>query len=449
MKTTLFDIAFIALVAVIAISCDEGLKPTSRAELTDVLHPDPGKEPLEDAKLGFFYENDYIAPMFNAFLTKEQFDEVAQHERSKFLHVAADSCNTVDIVTALAEYEHMTFEEKLRSRQDMRYQMMYVNTYPSDAKYEAISVESSNPDVVNPIMVDPKSWFVEICSKGNANLTLTVSDGKKVIKHVYPVAVIAEVPLFFGCDNVWFMTGLDVPVQKITFKYAFPRLPKSMSVIDFLATARVKCYRSCEYRNEPDYGNRWFHVEDTVSLDAGMFVESLMAEEEKSFLSIYGSAFDPFWEWDRYYTEYLDTVKNEVVKVLHEDKKPYEIYRVYLYFDGTPFDRHFDMDGSVRETNFMVINQDPRSNAALSDFYNMEYGYVESYYRRMGDLWTPEKTEHNILELFFNEFLTDEQIESLITGLRSNYYSHGWSDYQVDSIFNANYEHIQAYKRNK
>jgi len=449
MKRLLPYIVIVACIFGLVLSCDEGLQPSSKNDLTDILHPESGKEPLEDAKLGFFYENDYIAPMFNPFKTKEEYDAIAANEHSKFLHVAADSCNTVDIVTALAEYEDMSFRERIKAKSDLRYQMMYVNTYPSDAKYEVISLESSDENVLNPVQLDGKSFFMELVGKGNANLTLTVSDGKKVIKKVYPMAVIAEVPIFFNCDNVWFYGGESVPIQKITIKYAFPKLPKNMNKLDFLAKAHAKCYRKCSFRDEPNFGNRWFHVVDTVYFKEVKFVESLESEKEKSFLVIRGDHFNPYWEWDRFYTEYMDTVKNEKVRVLHEVKTPYEIYMVMLYFDGTPFDRHFDMDGSVGETTFAAINTDWRMDQSLNAFFNLDYAYVDAYYREMGYLWNPEKAEHSILDLYFNEFLTDAQIDSLVNSMTSEYYSHGWSDYQVDSIFNANYEYIQGYKRDK
>lgn len=447
MKSIICNLVLLACVGFVALSCDEGLKPVNPKTVQDIVHPEPGKDKLTDAKLGFFYENDYIAPMFNPFKTKEEYDAIRKEKTATFLHVAADTANTVDIVTALAEYEDLSFKERIKASSDLRYQLIYVNTYPFDAKYDLIDLKSSDEDVLNPVMINPKTWFVELVGKGNADLTLTVSDGKNVIRKVYPMCVIAEVPIFFGCDNVWFYGGEEVPIQKISLKYSFPKLPKAMNKIDFLAKARVKCYRRCSYRDEPNYGNKWFTVEDTVSFGPEKFVEALESEKEKAFMSIRGNRFDPYWKWDRFYVEYLDTVKNETVRVLHEKKVPYEIYRVNLYFDGTPFCRHFDLDGAVGETNFMAFNIDWRRHAALMGFLDADYYYVDMHYRRMGYLWNPEKAEHSILELFFNEFLTDREIEDLLNSMASEYYSHGWSDYQVDSIFNANYEYIQGYKR--
>ena len=453
-RVTLYVCTFLAAFAVW--SCDEGVQPSSVNDVQEVVHPVSGNEPLEDAKLGFFYENDYIAPMFNPFKTKEQFDEIAKNERAKYLHVVADSTNTVDIVNAKAEWEDLSLKQRIKAKSDLRYQMIYINTYPTDAKFTFTNVESSNEDVVNPIKINDKTWFMELVRTGQANLTMTVSDGKKTIIHEYPVTVIAEVPLFFSCDNIWVYGRKDVPVQRILLKYAFPKLPKEMDNLDFWGTCEVKLFRQVTYRDEPNYGNKIFHIEDTVRYKQSHYVEALKSEEEKGFLALWGDKFNPYYEWDRYYEYYFDSVKMEKVPKLVERKVPYDIYRVALYYDATPFNPFFDMDGDVGKTTFCTFTaygekvdvDDPEFSAQIG-YLNGDYSYVQQYYRAMGNLWTPKEAERSILELYFNEFLSDAQIDSLRNSMAAQYYSHGWTDAQVDSIFNANKAWLDGYKRDK
>lgn len=448
MKRCAFFFALASLL--IVASCDEGFKPAGVAGVQENLHPESGDEKLKDAKLGFFFENDYSSPLFSPFKTDAQYAQIAQAEHAKFLHVAADTANTIDLVTALAEYEDISLWEKLRSTVDLRYQMIYVNTFPSDARYSSISVESSNPSVLNPIMVNPKTWFLEICNKGSADLTMTVSSRDTAIRLVYPFAAIAEVPLKFNTDNVW-IVGDGVPIQVLSFQYAFPKLPKGINNLAFLATVRAKLFREVSYRNEPVFGNKWFTVVDTVEIPEHSFVESLDSEKEKKFMVVRGDRFNPYYKWDRFYEEYFDSTKNEKVRYLVEQKVPYEITGVRLYFDAVPFDRFIDMDGSVGSTNFVTLNFDDPfvrdHSVVINNFISDDYAYVKMYYEAMGDLWKPQVQEDGFLELLFNEFLTDSQIDQLLNATRESYYSHGWSSSQIDSIFNANRQYIEDRKR--
>lgn len=447
----LFAAAVVLLATGCLYSCDEGMKAVEVKTVQELIHPESGKEDMKDAKLGFFYENDYIEPMFNPFKTKEEFDEIHKSEHSSYMHIVADSTNTVDIVNALAEYEDLSWKERHQISKDLRYMMAYVNTYPVDSKYSSISVTSSDSSVIRPVMVNPKTWFFDLVDIGQADITVRVSDGRQVITKLYPFTVIAEVPVLFNVENIWKNTG-GVMGQKVIIKYAYPKLPKEIDNICFFGSYRAKLYRRCTFKDEPTYGNKLITIQDTIPsyMITGSYLEMLKSEKEKKFLTIHGDRLCPAYEMSRYYVEVMDTVKNEKVQVLVSELVPYEIFNVTLYYDATPFIRWLDMSGEVGSTDLEIKDNGYNLGvdmSVLDRYIDDEYSYVEQYYKEMGDLWSPKKAEQSILDLNFNEFLSDEQLDSLRNAARESYYSHGWTDAQVDSIFNANREWLEGYKR--
>ena len=448
-------LTFIAFVAMTVVSCDkiDDIEKVSR-DLDEYIHSESGSAKLVGFQFGTFYTSDDVIKhqeaykgsyTFIAFKDKLMFDEIKKTIDYDLPVSFADSTNTLEIMSGESY-------EDAREKQLSRVVEVFIKTDPMDARYDYIKLESSDSTLVRPEMISAKHYRLFLYDVGQATLTVTVASGDFLERTDYPMTVFCNPVITFNAHSFWVYEDVEAkdgylgtqPRQLYTVSCSVTELPLNYKNLPYLSKMRMKVHRKCEYKNEVESGNKKFTKSDVIEIKPTQFVDQLAFGRTHSILCIGTGDYAPSYEYGyNYMTVHKDGAKDTVQLV--KQAFPYTIEKVDLTFDATAFSPFFDFDGEVGEQAVHVFNNgslaDSTRRKELEDLIKKMNGFKD--FEIDPKAFDANEAEKDILNLQFNEFMTDKQLDSLRHVQKESFDSHGWTEAQVDSIWRANQAKIQ------
>lgn len=442
-------IVFLSLLS-FSIACDkiEDLQKVSR-DLDEYIHSDSGTAKLQGYQFGTFYTSEDIqkhseyykgAYTFIAFKDEEQFAEIKKLIDYDLPVSFSDSTNTLEIMSGESY-------EDAREKQLSRIVEVFIKTDPMDANFDWIKLESSDSTLVRPEIISAKHYRLYLYDLGQVTLKVSVCVNGEVVTTKYPMTVFCSPTISFDAHSFWIYEDLydeigryagTKPRQLYTVGCRVTELPYNYAQLPYLAKMRMKVFRRCEYQNEVESGSSKFVKIDTIDIAPTQFVGRLQFGHRHNILHSWTTDFAHCYEEG--YNYVTEEVNGETKRRIVKQYYPYAIEEVDLIFDATTFSPFFDFGGEISEQEVHIITNnswaDSTKRKNFEDFVNK----VTSYDDYSIDLKAFDANEQNqeILDLMFNEFLSDKQLDSLRHVQRESFDSHGWTMEQVDSLWQAN-----------
>lgn len=188
----------------------------------DAVASKQGNDKMKDASLVYFSRED----------SKKILTKIAKNKKvdpSKFMFTEFSSLESYE--TSLARHKDEEFDAQMYAFMNPleveEYYFMNVNTNPTTAKVDKVTIESSDEDIMSFTPTkNPTLFMVNLNGVGECDVKMVV-EGKNTLERNYHIRVVATVQLLMYMDSFWktLISG------KARIKYKPLKMPKGMSIL--------------------------------------------------------------------------------------------------------------------------------------------------------------------------------------------------------------------------